>query len=314
MKPKTSEDEAIMIRYLLGDLPEAQERQLDERCFTDQAWFEQVVVIKDELFADYVRGALSPSDRQRFERRFLSTPEGRQQIEFTRTMLQVIDEEPEPRWWPSFLAFWRSRGPVFEWTMVAAALLVGVIGTWAVLEYQSKNLQAQLAQLQAQQQALRQREQQLQQQITEQRQRQDELTAQLQRERAERDRLEQELAQLQSRWSNIVSFILPSGSLRGGTEQKQIVIPSGIRTVNLQLDGEEEYQRYRAVIRAAGGGEVWSRTELLARPTRWGPAVILPVPARLLRAGKYELELGGLTAQGEFEPVDYYRFHVVKGR
>jgi anti-sigma-K factor RskA len=314
MKPKAIEDEAIVIRYLLGDLPEDQQRQLAERCYTDSAWFEQVLTVKDDLFADYARGALSPSDRQRFERRFLSTPEGRQQIEFTRTMLQVVDEEPEPRWWPSFLAFWRSRGPVIELTMATAALLVGVIGTWGVLEYKSKNLQAQLAQLQAQQQALRHREQELQQLMAEQRQHQDDLTAQLQRERAERERLEQEVAQLQSRWSNMVSFIFPSGSLRGSTEQKQIVIPSGIQTVNLQLDGEEEYQRYRAVIRAAGGDEVWSRTDLPAQPTRWGPVVILPVSARVLGAGNYELELSGMTAQGQFEPVDYYRFSVLRGR
>jgi hypothetical protein len=311
-------DEQVMIRYLLGDLPEEQQRQLEEQYFTDDDCFGQLLALEDELFQHYARGELSPVERAQFERRFLTSPEGRQRVEFARALSRAVAAAGTPRVEtappetarPGLIARLSSLLTVPPATKralqgAAAAIVLIVVGGAWWMEARNKELRAQLAQLQAEQQTL-------QRQIAGQRAYSDELSEQLQRERNEREQWEQELAQPRLPGRTIISFILPAGSLRGGHQQKRLAIPPSAHSVKLQLDGEAGYKSYRAAIRTAGGDEVWSQTGLLARSTDWGLAVVLTVPASVLATGDYELALSGVTAQGEFEVVDYYRFTVVK--
>ncbi|MEJ7616641.1 MAG: hypothetical protein WKF30_06655 [Pyrinomonadaceae bacterium] len=66
-----------LVRYLLGDASDAEKIRLEEEYFGDDGFFGQLLVVEDDLIDAYVRGELSESDRERFEKSFLTLPRRR---------------------------------------------------------------------------------------------------------------------------------------------------------------------------------------------------------------------------------------------
>ena len=91
MEP-TSNSRRMIRRYLLGELPEAERAALEEKYFTDQVVFEQVVQTENELVDGYVRGRLAPRERAQFERHYLAHPERRERMLFAKTFLTKLDQ------------------------------------------------------------------------------------------------------------------------------------------------------------------------------------------------------------------------------
>jgi anti-sigma factor RsiW len=320
---KTKKERQI-IRYLLGDLPEEEKTELEERFFSDDTYFEQVLALEDELIDDYVHGELSRPERERFERYFLTSSQRRHRVEFARALMRTVSEapaagasgpaiaRPEPVWWQALLAWLRPQSLAIKFSLAATALAVVLIGSWLIVG--AMRLRTQLEQLQAERQALRRQEQQLQQQIAKQSARSDELAMQLERERDQSARLEQELARLKPSQPFLVSFILSPGLVRDTDVPKRLVIPHAAQQLQLQLDLDEveRYKSYRALLRTAGGDEIWRQDRLQAQPTNSGKAVILRLSSRLFTKGEYILTLQRVTGHGDFEDVDDYHFSVVK--
>lgn len=320
---KKDDSERVLIQYLLGELPEAEQIRLEERFFADDEYFEHLLAVEDDLIDDYVRGELSPHERTRFERAFLTTPERRQRVEFARALMRTVSEapvraapapaiaRPEPvSGWLSLRAFLRPQNPAFQFAIAAAALIILVGGAWLMVE--TMRLRTQLAQLQAERQAWQQQREAMRREGAQARARYDELAEQLQRAQSERARLEQELAARPPSRPAFLSFVL-SSLARDPGEAKKLVIPSGTPSVQLQIDLEagDDYPSYRAVLQTAEGNEVWSQDGLSARRIKWGRAVVVRFPATVLTPGEYELRLQGLTAERRVEDVGYYYFNVV---
>src|SRR5215470_10491503 len=76
-----SYNSTLLTRYLLGDLPPAEKDQLEENYFVDDDLFVELLDAKDQLISDYLGGQLSPGDRERFERRFLTMPGCQSEVE-----------------------------------------------------------------------------------------------------------------------------------------------------------------------------------------------------------------------------------------
>src|ERR1051325_10693415 len=93
MKNKINDDK-LASRFLLGDLPEEQKAQLEERFFTDDDYFEYMLAVEDELIDDYAQGALTGRERERFETYFLNSPERRSRLEFARALQKTADRAP----------------------------------------------------------------------------------------------------------------------------------------------------------------------------------------------------------------------------
>src|SRR5262245_42673804 len=107
------DNEKMLIRYLLGELSEAEQLNLEERFFTDDEFYAQLLACEDELRYDYARGTLSKSERQLFERRFLTSPEARRKTQLAQAVLARLDarsveeaqaQRREPKKSPSWLA------------------------------------------------------------------------------------------------------------------------------------------------------------------------------------------------------------------
>jgi hypothetical protein len=333
MKKNPINDELI-VEYLLGDLPEEKQSEIEDRAFQDEQYLQEILSAESDLIDEYVRGELSDSARLQFESRFLASAERRRKVEFARALASVTPEfaaleknirpatAPPPVSWPSALAvFLRGLNPAAKFLLAATALLIVIGGSWLITE--SLRLRAELSDLRAEQQSRESQQQALQQQIADEQTRRQELAAQLQREREQRERSQQQVGELQRELegsaskplqSAVVSLALWPGISRSGSARPKLVLPQASRRVRIQIGVEPEdvYRSFRAELRAPGGQSIWNQDSLSARQVRAGRAVILNLPASILVAGEYELVLKGVTGEGTTEDISYHYFDVVK--
>ncbi len=322
--------EELMTRYLLGDLPEAEQIRWEEQFFTDDEAYDQLLALEDELRYDYARGALSPRERKLFERRFLASAQGRRRTEFAQAILDKIAEisateaaQSAPRNWRRALAdFFTPRNPAMRYSLAAAGLLALIGLSWLLIE--TFRLRGQLKELQARRAT---QEQESRRQAAEERERNRQLSDELERERQQRAQLEQQLASQRPPASPgatrprspliVLSLALLPGAVRDGNEMKRLIISPDADLVRLQLDlrktvDHRRYRGFRAALQTDEGAQVPIRELPRLRTTAEGRAVFLRLPARLLAEADYELTLEGLTASGKREGVGDYSFRVVR--
>src|SRR2546430_16515992 len=91
MEPKLDDDKVIA-RYLLGDLSEAEQAQLEEHAFSDSDYLQQVRAVEKDLIDEYARGELSGPAGEAFERRFFASEHRRRQIVFAKAFSQLAGE------------------------------------------------------------------------------------------------------------------------------------------------------------------------------------------------------------------------------
>jgi DNA-directed RNA polymerase specialized sigma24 family protein len=87
----------FLIRYLLGVVSDAERRAVEEQFFAPDADLNVLLQAEDELIDDYVRGALSASDRGLFESNFLCTKKRRQRLEMVQSFVQVLAQTVSER-------------------------------------------------------------------------------------------------------------------------------------------------------------------------------------------------------------------------
>src|SRR5207247_11467037 len=84
------ENDSMIKRYLLGELTEEGQQEIEERLLRDSDYFEHLQVCEDELVDEYVRGGLPPDDQRRFDNHFLSTPERHEKLSFARALRRYV--------------------------------------------------------------------------------------------------------------------------------------------------------------------------------------------------------------------------------
>src|SRR5512145_3060134 len=87
-------DEELVVRYLLGQLPEEEQSLLEERAFSDQACIQNILAVERDLIDEYVRGELSGEERRQFEKLFQASSERRRKVEFARALTNIVSESP----------------------------------------------------------------------------------------------------------------------------------------------------------------------------------------------------------------------------
>ena len=85
-------DDALLLKYLLGNLSEQEQVKVEDRAFSDADYLASLEGAEADLIDGYVRGELSPAERRDFERRFLVSPQRRSKVEFARALARVIAE------------------------------------------------------------------------------------------------------------------------------------------------------------------------------------------------------------------------------
>ena len=316
------ENHSMIKRYLLGELTQEGQQQIEERLLRDSDYFEHLQLCEDELVDEYVRGGLPPDEQRRFDNHFLSTPERHEKLRFARALRRYVSAavEAEPattaRSARSQLlsASLRGRLPVMAYSLAAALLLV--LGGTVI--FRNWQLQNQLAQIRSQQSAGLRSEQDLRRQLQEQRAGTMELVKELQHEKDQRAMLERKASS--SITSNpdqlrapIISLVLTPGLLRGEETTKKALVPSGATLIRLELHfPANDYRSWRATLHNAEGAELSRQSLLKARSAGGGGIVVMDLPAEAIPGGDYYVKLSGTAGSGEFEDIGKYYFRVTK--
>ena len=118
----TVPSDGVLVRYLLGLLPDEEAERLDELAVGDDAVARRLEAVENDLVDDFVRGALDGDVRAQFEAHFLSTARGREKVRFARALVRSAAAAPERR--TPARAHLVSRG-----LLAAAAVVLVVAGS-----------------------------------------------------------------------------------------------------------------------------------------------------------------------------------------
>lgn len=273
MESQTEEQKGVR-QYLLGELSPDSQQNLEERLLTDSEFYEELLIAEDELVDQYLAGALTAPERERFEQHFLVTPARRQQLTFAAALRQYVAaaegaaapatevDKPGPAARSSFITrLFSTRRPALSWALAAILLLFVSVGTWLG----TSNWRA-------------------------------------------RHTAGREVA------ANIFLVELTPGANRAvGGEFKRIVLPAAANVVRLKLElPANDYLTYQVVLQTDDKRTLYTQDNLKAQATGGAPAIFFDVPAALLTRGDYRVKLNGLTAAGAPEEVTSYSFRVAR--
>jgi hypothetical protein len=119
-------DAGLARRYLLGDATEDERTRIEEDYFEHETTLERLSAAEDDLIEDYLAGRLSPAERERFERVYLSVPRHRVRVETIRRLAERAAREGGGA--PPHKASLASYG---TWLALAASLVLAVaVGVW----------------------------------------------------------------------------------------------------------------------------------------------------------------------------------------
>jgi hypothetical protein len=311
-----TEYEEILVRYLLGQMTEEEQQQVEERYIGHDEFFERLLVVEDELIDRYVRDQLSDQEREHFERYFLSTPTRRKRMEFAET-LNYYSSRPDknigalPAISPavSRAALGTPIRSAF-WMAVAAALIMALSISWLLVD------RAQLKREIEQTNAL----------LEEAERERQELHQSAERDARDKGPLQRPDEQVnpgkqiapdrpsdQQPSIGIVSLVLTPGLVRGGGEVKKVVITPQTQSVILKVKfAGEEYKSYQVVISTVEGREVYNQVWVKEKVNRKNKTIKVVVPAGLFSEQDYTLKLSGVTATGDEEYIGEYFFRAAR--
>lgn len=329
------EDEITIRQYLLGQLAEQERRQFEERLMTDNELFNQVMTAEEELAEEYADGSLASGERKQVERIFLSTPEGREQLNFNIALNKYISEEstqknapqPLPAIAPAprritFADIFRHQMPLVAMAL-AAMMMLAALSAWFVIR--SSRLESQLDQLRADQSETQRQIDALKKDRDNAVQESDRLQKDNQARQDENQALQEERARLAEQLASRVqpgsdtetgiveSEILLPGDPRGSGDIDVIQATPGTKTVRLKLKVPGiDYRSFRAEI-ARDDGYSTSAPRGALKSNRIGSdtQITIMLPAKSLPPGDYRLKLTPIAANTDEQiEAHHYRFRI----
>jgi hypothetical protein len=274
-----------MAQYLLGQLPEEEQAELERQYLADDTLFEELLSIEDDLRDSYARGELSSTDREAFEQRLLTAAYQKGEQEFARTLCRCLSETgrrigPLAGLVAKWKALLRSLGTQPRMVLVPAlsVTILVLIGSWWLGRRSVQPSQLPPAPPQTASPGA-----------------------------AAPTAGEQELE------ARTIAVVLSRGLVRGNEEgSKRLVIPPEVSQVRLEARVEVNYPRYEAVLQTAESKRIWSKGDLEAQAFPGGKKILLYLSSSLLPPGDYILTLRGLPTAGSPETVAEYAFRIGK--
>src|SRR5437016_72004 len=135
-------DEKLLVQYLLGNLSEEEQVQVEDRAFADAGYLGALEAAEADLIDAYVRGELSQSERRGFEGRFLMSPQRRSKVEFARALSMVTAElradesagSERQSGWQSLVRLVRGWNPAMQFAAGLAALICVAGASWLTVQ------------------------------------------------------------------------------------------------------------------------------------------------------------------------------------
>ena len=273
-----------LVRYLLGDLTEAETERLDERSVTDPAFALRLRTLENDLVDRYARGERSAGSLERFDRSYRQSPHVREKVRFAHA-LQALASKSAPR--PARSTATQTAGRFARRALAAAALLLLV--STCYLGMRTVRLREEVTRLDAGRASLE----------------------------AQNARLQQALDGLRDGPNPppslaTATFVLapPRRGLDAGTS---ISVPKGIARVELRLRTEAEgYESFWVAVKdPVTDHTIWRGGDVTAEATGADRVVTAALPVDLLAARRYIVELSGTDRSGATELIGQYVVRVV---
>jgi len=325
MPSRTYTTEEI-VKYLLGELPEAEADSLERAYFEDSTQAGTVTEIENDLIDDYIRRQLPSNQRARFEQHYLTHPNRRRRVEEAKVLLLRLDQLKKSRpassekrlWWQSMLAFMPGRVLACVCVIAVFLLALGGLRLWR----KNNQLRQQIAALEIARSDDAERIRDLAQQTAPEHQGQDQSAARAEQPPAQPSALPAHSKAL----SKVPVLILAIGAMRrerseGKSEETSSQlqqITSKDKEVHLILKMREtDYQSYRAEIWTdAGQSEKIFSTSNKVRPKRQAgvETVVVKVPTASFKKGlsSYRVQLTAIAPSGRERSISPAPFRIEK--
>ena len=314
-------DEQLLIRYLLGEVPDEEAERLDESSITDTEFVLRLDAVENDLVDAYVKGELSADTLERFEKFYLSSPKKREKVDFARTFLRFAEKSAraaaKAAAAPAIAgAAQREKAPKersarrwftvprlnLQWGVAAAALVMLLASSYLFVE--NEHLRHQGTEAREREAALDHRAQELERELSDQRSANTGI-------RKELDRLRESLPPSGS-LKTIAVLLLPQ--TRGVGQITTVAVPRGTDRVTLRLQLEtDEFPWYQVALKDPITNRVlWRGGYLLrAKPEGNSKAVSVSLSAKLFKPQNYIMEVSGVSRSGAPELISGYPVKIV---
>jgi hypothetical protein len=280
----------LLIRYLLGELSDADRDRVEDRYMSDDATHEQLLALEEELIDRYLQGKLSATQKEHFESHFLSSPARLEKLHFAKTLGRYTSEvatsqiflrvAPTP-WWGALRVFLATRP--YALAIAAGVLLLAIIIPFQVMEYMRNQAGSGPP------------------------------TTQHQIGKGPVSPAET-ISAPQHPMPFLALVLKPQ--VRSQGEENRLEIPPGKYRVRLQLDMEDDfYQSYGVILQTAAGRSINQIKDLKPETVeKQAKAIFVVYPSDIFVPGDYVLKLTGFNPDGSTETAGGYTFHVPKPR
>lgn len=326
------DDELLLRRFLLGELAEDEAERLERRLLQEEevqeeggkrfTLFDLCEAVEGDLLNADARGELTSAESEGLRKRLAASAGGRARIALARTLAgypEIVHAEPAPLPFPQPAANPPRR--TFRWMAMAAGLVFAAAsGSWLWMSHSPEPASPGGNVTTVGREVLEPRSPREAAPADPAPPAAPERTAPKEAQALAERSAPPEPAPVPDRPAPEPAprlapavFQLAVSTLRSDEPPERLGVPKGTGEIEIQLDlgGEEEtYRTFNALVRSSGAGEVWSRQGLEPKPLDWGTALILEIPAKKLPDGKYEMEVQGVTAQGEAERIGIREFEI----
>ena len=110
-------DRVRIRQYLLGELTPEERERVEERLLTEDDYFAEFQLLKEELIDQYAEGVIAGRERERFERHFLTTPDRHLSLR----LAQALSAYPAPSSEQTRAKKVAPARPLFAWARALSA-------------------------------------------------------------------------------------------------------------------------------------------------------------------------------------------------
>lgn len=325
---ETDDEEALTIKYLLGELSYEEELGFENRFFCEDRFVEELEAVREDLIDRYIVGEMSELERKAFENKFLSSPYHKEKLKFSQSMHEILLKEAPSKStvmvgkkqaspWHFILAPFKIN---YRSMALATATLLISVGSYfwfrnhtalpptsevtTNLTVNDANPDRQISLSQDSDPNPTASNDPIQQRNTNH-------YAQSGKDSPTPPDTKPPNSKSSDR---IVAFAL-TPSIRSGEEAKPFEIPKRTASVELLITQPlADYLNYRVALSTVEGQEVWSQKLTIKNNEHLKQLVKVTIPAKIFNNQDYILDLSRVNPAGEPESINKYSFRVVKSK
>lgn len=277
--------------YILGLLDEADTERLDEASVADDVVAARLRAVEDDMVDAYVRGTLPAERLLRFERYYLASARRREKVAFARTFVRTVDRAAVAAPMVPMAATPASRRTVWRLVAVAAVLVIACGGLWVQIVRLGRGASA----AEQERMAFDRRTRDLQQQVTD--------------LRAAKDAAVRDAQQpARALEAPAIALVLLPQTRAVGPVPTLAVPPSATRIAfELRFDSSDRIVAYQVGLRDPASNRIIWRSAWMSTAES---SLTVSVPAALLKAQHYSLDLFSKSALAEPDVVGSYAFEI----